>query len=123
MPSGVRRQSLDAVDRRRRGDEHIGVLDAAEAQIRCLLGQENRAEETSIGVEHVDLGDRTSGKAHTIVKCPISWVPSFINGGHGVEWAPEISTPVSLGVIVVSMVVAVLASVIKLRVDARRPVA
>lgn len=35
-----------------------------------------------IGVEYVDLGDRTSGKAHTIVKCPNSWVPSFINGGH-----------------------------------------
>jgi tellurite resistance protein TerC len=44
----------------------------------------------------------------------------FINGGHHVEWAPEISTVASLGVIVGSMAVAVLASVIKLRVDARR---
>lgn len=35
----------------------------------------------------------------------------FINGGHGVDWAPEISTWVSLGVIVAAMVVATLASV------------
>jgi tellurite resistance protein TerC len=41
----------------------------------------------------------------------------FINGGKGVEWAPEISTLVSLGFIVAAMAVAVLASVIKLRVD------
>jgi tellurite resistance protein TerC len=44
----------------------------------------------------------------------------FINGGKGVEWAPEISTLTSLGVIVVAMAVAVVASVIKLRMDARR---
>ena len=35
-----------------------------------------------IGVAHVDLGDRTSGRAHTIVKCPTTWVPAFVNGGH-----------------------------------------
>ena len=44
----------------------------------------------------------------------------FINGGNGVAWAPEISTLVSLGVIVASMAVAVVASLIKLRVDERR---
>jgi tellurite resistance protein TerC len=44
----------------------------------------------------------------------------FINGGHHVEWAPEIGTFASLGVIVGAMAVAVIASVIKLRVDARR---
>jgi tellurite resistance protein TerC len=44
----------------------------------------------------------------------------FINGGQGVEWAPDISTWVSLGVIVAAMTVAVLASLVKLRVDARR---
>ncbi len=43
----------------------------------------------------------------------------FINGGHGVEWAPEISTIASLGVIVVVMGVAVVASVVKLKLDAR----
>lgn len=43
----------------------------------------------------------------------------FINGGQHVEWAPEIDTFVSLGVIVGAMAVAVLASVIKLRIDAR----
>lgn len=43
----------------------------------------------------------------------------FINGGHHVEWAPEIGTVVSLGVIVVSMTVATVASLIRLRMDAR----
>ncbi len=44
----------------------------------------------------------------------------FINGGQHVEWAPEIDTFTSLGVIVGAMAVAVIASVIKLRVDAGR---
>jgi tellurite resistance protein TerC len=44
----------------------------------------------------------------------------FINGGKGVEWAPEISTIASLAFIVVAMAVAVLASFLKLRMDARR---
>jgi len=44
----------------------------------------------------------------------------FINGGKGIEWAPEISTLMSLGVIVVSMAVAVVASLIKIRMDRRR---
>ncbi|MEO8261208.1 MAG: TerC family protein [Pseudolysinimonas sp.] len=44
----------------------------------------------------------------------------FINGGHPVEWAPEIGTFASLGVIVGSMAIAVIASVVKLRIDARR---
>ncbi len=47
----------------------------------------------------------------------------FINGGQKVEWAPEIDTFVSLGVIVGSMAIAVLASLIKLRLDARREAA
>ena len=44
----------------------------------------------------------------------------FINGGNAVEWAPEISTWVSLGVIVAAMAVAVIASMIKTRADARK---
>src|SRR5690606_16586999 len=44
----------------------------------------------------------------------------FINGGQGVEWAPEISTWTSLGVIVAAMVVAVVASIIKTKADARK---
>ena len=44
----------------------------------------------------------------------------FINGGQGVKWAPEISTWTSLGVIVASMVVATLASLIKIRADKKR---
>ncbi|MEA2326935.1 MAG: hypothetical protein QOE68_1894 [Thermoanaerobaculia bacterium] len=35
-----------------------------------------------IGVAYVDLGDGASGRSHTIVKCPTSWVPTFLNGGH-----------------------------------------
>jgi tellurite resistance protein TerC len=44
----------------------------------------------------------------------------FINGGHGVKWAPDIDTFVSLGVIVAAMAVAVVASLIRMRVVARR---
>jgi tellurite resistance protein TerC len=46
----------------------------------------------------------------------------FINGGQHVEWAPEISTWTSLGVIVGAMAIAVIASLIKLRIDTRRGV-
>ena len=45
---------------------------------------------------------------------------SFINGGEHVEWAPEIGTFTSLGVIVASMAVAVIASLLKIRYDQRR---
>ena len=41
----------------------------------------------------------------------------FINGGRGVEWAPEISVSVSLGVIVVTLVVTVLASLVRSAMD------
>lgn len=44
---------------------------------------------------------------------------SFINGGHPVEWAPEISTWTSVGVIIGAMTVATIASLIKARRDAR----
>lgn len=44
----------------------------------------------------------------------------FINGGLPVEWAPEISTWTSLIVILAAMAVAVIASLIKMGVDARR---
>ncbi|TAL41622.1 MAG: TerC family protein [Salinibacterium sp.] len=44
---------------------------------------------------------------------------SFINGGHPVDWAPEISTPVSLAVILAAMTIATVASVIKLRIENR----
>jgi tellurite resistance protein TerC len=46
----------------------------------------------------------------------------FINGGEKVSWAPEINTWVSLAVIVSAMVVATVASLVKLRVDANRAV-
>lgn len=44
----------------------------------------------------------------------------FINGGKHIEWVPDISTWTSLGVIIVSMVVATVASLISARRD--RPV-
>ncbi|WP_460774198.1 TerC/Alx family metal homeostasis membrane protein [Microbacterium sp. GXF7504] len=44
----------------------------------------------------------------------------FINGGHPVEWAPEISTWISLGVIVLAMAVATVASVVGARREAKR---
>ena len=45
---------------------------------------------------------------------------AFINGGNGVEWAPEIDTWTSLGVIILSMAVATIASLIKAKNDARK---
>ena len=45
---------------------------------------------------------------------------SFINGGNHVEWAPEIGTWTSLGVIIGSMAVATIASLIKARHDAKK---
>ncbi|WP_440708751.1 TerC family protein [Herbiconiux sp. YIM B11900] len=44
----------------------------------------------------------------------------FINGGHPVEWAPDIGTWTSLIVIIASMAVATIASLLKMRHDARR---
>ena len=41
----------------------------------------------------------------------------FINGGHGVEWAPEISASVSLGVIVVTLAITVVASLVRTAMD------
>ena len=41
----------------------------------------------------------------------------FINGGRGVEWAPEISVSVSLGVIVVTLVVTLIASLVRSAMD------
>lgn len=43
----------------------------------------------------------------------------FVNGGEPIEWAPEISTWVSLGVIVASMAVATIASLVASSRDAR----
>lgn len=35
-----------------------------------------------IGQAMVSLGARGSGRAHAVVKCPVGWVPTFVNGGH-----------------------------------------
>ncbi|GAB3576884.1 TerC family protein [Leifsonia lichenia] len=42
---------------------------------------------------------------------------TFINGGQHIEWAPDISTMMSLGVIVGSMAVATIASLVKLKLS------
>ena len=44
----------------------------------------------------------------------------FINGGEHIEWAPEIPTTVSLGVIVASIVVSAVASVISARIKEKQ---
>ena len=44
----------------------------------------------------------------------------FINGGHHVEWVPDISIWFSLGFIVAAMAVATIASVVKMNRDAKR---
>ena len=44
----------------------------------------------------------------------------FLNGGEPIEWAPEISTWASLGVIVAAMAVATIASLVKARIDSKR---
>lgn len=44
----------------------------------------------------------------------------FLNGGEPIAWAPEISTWVSLGVIVAAMAVATIASAVKAGIDSRR---
>ncbi|CAN5343234.1 TerC family protein [soil metagenome] len=46
----------------------------------------------------------------------------FINGGRHIEWAPDISTLASLVVIVASMAVATVASLFRMRHDARKGV-
>ena len=43
----------------------------------------------------------------------------FINGGEGISWIPEIDTWTSLAVIILSMAVATIASLIKMRHDGR----
>jgi hypothetical protein len=30
----------------------------------------------------VSLGSRGSARAHAVVKCPVAWIPDFLNGGH-----------------------------------------
>ncbi|MDQ2814528.1 MAG: hypothetical protein M3Z75_22365 [Actinomycetota bacterium] len=37
---------------------------------------------TQIGTTFTTLGARGSGSCHGVVKCPVSWVPTFVNGGH-----------------------------------------
>ena len=35
-----------------------------------------------VGATSVSLGARGSGRSHAVVKCPTTWVPTFVNGGH-----------------------------------------
>ena len=42
----------------------------------------NPSSANLIGQTMLSLGARGSGRAHAVVKCPVGWVPTFINGGH-----------------------------------------
>lgn len=42
----------------------------------------NPAGLSKIGSAWTTLGARGSGQAHRVVKCPESWQPTFVNGGH-----------------------------------------
>lgn len=42
----------------------------------------NQAGATLIGTAFTTLGARGSGFCHAVVKCPVTWVPTFVNGGH-----------------------------------------
>jgi hypothetical protein len=35
-----------------------------------------------IGQTMASIGARGSGQSHVVVKCPVAWVPTFVNGGH-----------------------------------------
>lgn len=40
------------------------------------------ADANLIGYRHVSLGGRGQAGSHRLVKCPVSWVAQFLNGGH-----------------------------------------
>jgi hypothetical protein len=40
------------------------------------------ADANLIGFTYVSLGNRDSPKSHSLVACPVDWVPTFLNGGH-----------------------------------------
>jgi hypothetical protein len=42
----------------------------------------NAASATLIGAAFTSLGARGSGRCHQVMKCPATWVPTFVNGGH-----------------------------------------
>jgi hypothetical protein len=42
----------------------------------------NPAGANLIGTAYTSLGARGSGFCHQVVKCPVAWVPTYVNGGH-----------------------------------------
>jgi hypothetical protein len=40
------------------------------------------ADANLIGFTYVTLGNRNSPRSHAIVRCPVDWVPTFLNNGH-----------------------------------------
>ncbi len=42
----------------------------------------NPAGANLIGTAFTSLGARGSGYCHQVVKCPVTWVPTYVNGGH-----------------------------------------
>jgi hypothetical protein len=40
------------------------------------------ADANLIGFTYVTLGNRNSPTSHTLVRCPVDWIPTFVNNGH-----------------------------------------
>jgi len=40
------------------------------------------ADANLIGFTYVTLGQRNSAKSHAVVRCPVDWVPTYLNNGH-----------------------------------------
>jgi len=40
------------------------------------------ADANLIGFTYVTLGNRNSPNSHTVVRCPVDWVPVYVNNGH-----------------------------------------
>ena len=40
------------------------------------------ADANLIGFTYITLGQRNSPKSHAVVRCPVDWVPTFVNDGH-----------------------------------------
>lgn len=40
------------------------------------------ADANLIGFTYVTLGNRSSIRSHAVVRCPVDWIPTFVNNGH-----------------------------------------
>jgi len=65
---------------------NVGLAPVANARVEFYWYEPTVGPDASnahlIGVTHVSLGNRHSGRSHTIVKCPTTWYPTYVNEGH-----------------------------------------